>query len=368
MANQTIKIRNYGIDLLRLFAMYMVVVLHTMGHGGILDNVKQNTSNYWLAWFIETAAYCAVDVFAMITGFVMVNSKFNGFKIIPLWLTVFFYSIGISLIFRFIPQLTAIHNVSIKELFIRCLPISSVQYWYFSRYVGLFFFIPFVNILIKTLDKKKHGILCLTIIAVYSIFPLFTLNKSDIFSIGDGYSCIWLLCLYIIGAYFKLYPLEISKKKCLLFYLVTVILSIGVKFLIQTSSQLLLHKEMEINVFLGYTNITTIGSAIFLLILFSQIEIRSSFSQGIITVLGQLAFSVYLIHEQPLIRDNFIEQKFIDFAMESALIMLIKILSVTVMIFCICLIIDLIRFALFKILKINSLPKNLLNKFIQKDE
>ncbi|MBQ5998579.1 MAG: hypothetical protein IJL70_03820 [Treponema sp.] len=30
--------RNYGIDLLRILAMYMVVVLHVLGCGGILEN------------------------------------------------------------------------------------------------------------------------------------------------------------------------------------------------------------------------------------------------------------------------------------------------------------------------------------------
>ena len=31
------KERNYGIDLLRIVSMFMVVVLHVVGHGDILD-------------------------------------------------------------------------------------------------------------------------------------------------------------------------------------------------------------------------------------------------------------------------------------------------------------------------------------------
>lgn len=33
------KDRNYGIDLLRIFSMIMISVLHVLGHGGILDNL-----------------------------------------------------------------------------------------------------------------------------------------------------------------------------------------------------------------------------------------------------------------------------------------------------------------------------------------
>jgi peptidoglycan/LPS O-acetylase OafA/YrhL len=31
---------NYGIDLLRLIAMFMIVILHVLGKGGVLNNVS----------------------------------------------------------------------------------------------------------------------------------------------------------------------------------------------------------------------------------------------------------------------------------------------------------------------------------------
>ena len=92
--------RNFGIDLLRILAMYMVVVLHVLGHGGILEACERFSLNYYIAWVLETSAYCAVDIFAMITGYGIVNTKFNGFKMIPLWLNVFFYSAIITILFN----------------------------------------------------------------------------------------------------------------------------------------------------------------------------------------------------------------------------------------------------------------------------
>ena len=38
--------RNYGIDLLRMFSMLLVVILHTEGHGGVLE-AAQGHSVYW---------------------------------------------------------------------------------------------------------------------------------------------------------------------------------------------------------------------------------------------------------------------------------------------------------------------------------
>ena len=122
--------RNYGIDLLRILAMYMVVILHILGCGGILWTCEKFSLNYYVAWFLETSAYCAVDVFAMISGYVMVNAKFNGFRIIPLYLTVLFYSAIITLLFRFLPMLSSFHEVTIRELIKGvCIPVVSQQYW-----------------------------------------------------------------------------------------------------------------------------------------------------------------------------------------------------------------------------------------------
>lgn len=202
---QSIKAeRNYGIDILRSVSMFMVVLLHTGGHGGLLYNVELGSARYFSVWFLEIAAYCAVDVFAMITGYVMVSGKFNGFKIIPLWLTVFFYSAGVTMLFYIVPALSQIQKPSGKEIILRCIPVCTGQYWYFTKYVGMFFFIPFVNKMLNGLDKKAHSKMCMIIIILFSIFPLFVLNKIDMFALGWGYTSIWLLCMYIIGAYFNL--------------------------------------------------------------------------------------------------------------------------------------------------------------------
>lgn len=346
--------RNYGIDILRSVSMFMVVLLHTMGHGGILDNVELGSAKYFSVWFLEIAAYCAVDIFAMITGYVMVSGKFNGFKIIPLWLTVFFYSATVTILFYFIPTLAQIHKSSIKEIILRCIPICTDQYWYFTKYVGMFFFIPFVNNMLNSLDKKSHLKLCIIIILLFSILPLFVLNKIDMFALGGGYTPVWLLCMYIIGAYIKLYPIEIKKRTALFLYFAIVLFSVIGNYITK--------RFTDITFLYGYTSIFTITSGVILLLLFSQININNSVVQKIILLLGNLSFSVYLIHEQPLIRDNFIENQFVHYVESNAFVLFFKILGTALLIFTVCIVIDFIRFKIFKLLKINKIPKFCMEK------
>lgn len=46
------KTRNYGIDFLRMISMIMIVMLHTLGHGGILRSVSFLSVHYQIAWLL----------------------------------------------------------------------------------------------------------------------------------------------------------------------------------------------------------------------------------------------------------------------------------------------------------------------------
>ena len=66
--------RNYGIDLLRMILMLMVVILHVLGHGGVLDATTPLSAKYCVSWLIESFAYCAVNCYALISGYVYFNA------------------------------------------------------------------------------------------------------------------------------------------------------------------------------------------------------------------------------------------------------------------------------------------------------
>ena len=82
--------RNYGIDLLRMVSMILVAVLHVLGQGGVISEAGKHTpfNAYKVAWFLEIAAFCAVNCYAAISGYVGIKSKFKYSNIIYLWLQV----------------------------------------------------------------------------------------------------------------------------------------------------------------------------------------------------------------------------------------------------------------------------------------
>lgn len=45
-----------GIDILKIISMLMIITLHTLGHGGVLDNIVFMSRKYECAWLLEIFA------------------------------------------------------------------------------------------------------------------------------------------------------------------------------------------------------------------------------------------------------------------------------------------------------------------------
>ena len=88
--------RNRGIDLLRMTAMWMVVILHILNKGGVLAAAAPLSAGQGTARLLETAAYCAVNCYGLISGYVGVQRCFRYSGALALWLRVAFYTLGIT--------------------------------------------------------------------------------------------------------------------------------------------------------------------------------------------------------------------------------------------------------------------------------
>ena len=107
-------------------------------------------------------------------------------------LKVCFYTVIITIVMKIVSP----ESVGFMDFIKSITPASSGQYWYFSAYFALFFLTPFLNVLINELDKKRLKLLIFTIVIVFSVIPTF--RHTDPFLTGKGYSCIWLVCMYLL--------------------------------------------------------------------------------------------------------------------------------------------------------------------------
>lgn len=192
--------RNHGIDLLRIISMYMVLILHIMGCGGVFEKIEWLSWNYFISWGLSSLSFCAVNCYAMISGYICYSQKFDYARIIRLWMQIIFYTVGITVVFAWImPQ-----GVGFKKWILAFFPITLNQYWYVSSYFALFFCMPFLNFIVNRLDRRLFIKLLVTMVVLFSLIPTFTLGK-DGFGVSHGYSPLWLGVLYLLGAGIRKY-------------------------------------------------------------------------------------------------------------------------------------------------------------------
>lgn len=341
--------RNYGIDLLRIVSMLLVVVLHVLGQGGILgktgDPALGNQS--LIAWFMETAAYCAVNVYALISGYVGVRARFRWSRIIPLWLTVLFYSVLIYAAVRIWQPDWLNSGYSLRLVL---LPASSGEYWYFTAYVGVFVLSPFLNKLLLALDDRGLKRLIAVIVIVFSVWNSYP--TIDLFKTTSGYSAWWLMLLYLLGGALRQLNVadRVPKWKSALAYVACVMLSWGVRMVIPGLSI----PNLRADILCTYYAPTIVGSAVALLLFFSRCRF-GNVANRLIRFGSPLAFSVYLIHVHPLIFGHWLKDAFVPFSYYSPLHLIGAVAVVVLAIYLACSAIDLVRFYLFKLCRISAL-------------
>lgn len=334
--------RNYGVDLLRIISMFMVCVLHILGAGGILGATEPFGLHYNIAWFMEALTFCAVNCYALISGYVGVYAKHKYSGIVNLWLQVFFYSLLITVLFyNWRPELIN-EEVQLKAVF----PVSMGQYWYFTAYFLLYFFAPILNAGILALPKAKLRSLLAVLFILLTVLPL--LFKEDIFSTMQGYSAIWLLYLYCIGAYIKVHGMENKSKTglCLLAFLLCTVLSWACKLGVDYKLMQLPYNPDWEYLILTYPAPLVTGAAVSLFLVFAKLKVR--FGKRFIRFLAPLSFSVFLLHTHPLIFGNYLWDSCAFLAKESPAGMVGGVCLIALVIHLGCSILDLPRHYLFK--------------------
>lgn len=354
------KKRLLWIDLLKIISMVMVLILHICMKGGVLYSLEIGTAGYAAAWFIESLSYCAVNCYALITGYLMYRPEtdnFRYFKIIPLWLQTFFYNAGITIMFLIISpdSLNEIGYSVIKGF----TPVLSNSYWYFTSYFGMFFFIPFFNLLIKNLDKKQFTVLVLTLFILFSFVPYSFTEKTDIFFVNFGYSVLWLSTLYFGGAYIKRFGADIRIKKpvwAAVYFISSLIPCVNSVFLDVISAS---NMENTPSSFISgytydYTSPFTVAAGVSLFMLFRDIEVKNRFAEKLTEFFSPVSFSVFLMHTHPLVFESVFKNRFAFLAESSVPVMLLGILFFAVGLYIVLAAADHIRALLFKLIKVNE--------------
>lgn len=334
MESEILKKRNYGIDVLKIICMFMVLTIHITGP---ILNVLYGKTAYWAVFFIKTCCLCAVNCYALISGYVGVNSKHKMASLAYLWCTVLFYSVIISTI------ALAFGKIGVFDFAKSFFPILSIQYWYFSSYFILFLLMPVANVFVnKSGIKEQISVLFVLISMSFGGSILNALN--DLWSMNEGYSAFWLFTMYYLGAFLKKNNLLVENKG-LFVYIASVLVT-------WISEIIFWGKERFEGLLVSYISPTIIISAVALLAYFSRIKINEKMLK-FVKFVTPLSFSVYIIHYNKNIWPFLVDVIF-NICKYNIVVVILLIFILLVTIYSGCVAIDLLRFKLFEKIKLNE--------------
>ena len=297
--NTTKQLRNSNLEILRILCILMVIAGHYYAHGIAYAMAPFTPENYSLRilalQLISFGADIANDIFVIITGYYMVNSVMKKQRILKLFGQMIFYAWSIALVFH----LTGLEVFTAESLKSALLPFWSGENWFVTCYLLLCLLIPFLNPFIRTLEQKSFAKLLIILFIIRFIAPL--LEIRTFWSTAHGLE--QFIFLYFIGAYIRLHGIEsdLLKKKWIfriLFILfcglwIMVSAGVGVKGLRTGNAALIADVTKYYPVF------SILISPVLLIVVLGFKPFYSKF----INMISGSVLAVYLIHDNPLIRN-----------------------------------------------------------------
>ena len=272
------KKRMVNIEVLRLLAMMMVVSLHYLAKGELLEKLAGPLSaKGHLAWILESFSIAAVDVYVLISGYFLVETGFRCRRVISLVLQVMFYTCLLPVVL-IATGILPVGEITFYNILQCIFPTNMLHYWFVSAYVLMFLFTPVLNAAVHGMKKRQLQASIVILLIMESLSKTVIPVRLELDNLG--YDAYWFMVVYLIAAYIRLYGIPFLERRegkgsravlcyvgaCLGMYLLTMLIR----------GAYLLNGQFEnfIESAYGYNHLLTIGAAVALFYVFKNREER----------------------------------------------------------------------------------------------
>lgn len=281
--------RNSAMELLRILAMFLIVLHHYCVHGGFDHDAMGIGVNVFLVQFLRLGDV-GVDLFMVISGYFMIHSKPSVKKGAALLGQVWFYSMAFFLIFYAAGRVDWTQGEFLRNFF----PTVYRQYWFFTAYIIVYILSPYLNRLLNGMDFRTYTRFLVTVLVLWSLIPT-VFDKHQYDSNLFGNELIQLGMLYAVGGYIRLYRERFDRRwlRCAL-----TPVCVGLMFLSTVLLDTTGHMDYSTYLY-DRPSILTIGAAVGLMLIFLNLK---PFHSRLINGVSACTFGVYLIHDNNFVR------------------------------------------------------------------
>lgn len=288
--------RNSNIELLRIIAMLMIVAHHYVTDSLPLYYLSDGP-NKWLSELLYSYGKTGVNIFVLITGYYMVNMKFNLKRPLKIMGQVWFYSVMTLIVCLAIPSVS--EQIDGYQIFKSFFPISLNQYWFATQYILLLAVAPFLNRFAHSASKDQLTICVIVLVVFNSVVPTVHAALTDYLATLVYSPAGWFAMLYLLAARIRLYSPDCVDRKELCRHALSAI-AWGISIPAWAWARQILFEITGNEQFFGFLTLTQIDWSLFGLMcaleLFQLFRLMKPFYCRWINLLASFSFGVYLFH------------------------------------------------------------------------
>ena len=281
------KKRLLWIDVLRIIAIFSVIVMHVIGNTTYTLNVNNTIYN-----IINVVLYSVMPLFVMISGILFLDKDINYKDLFKKYiLRILLVLIIFGSLFSFMEIYFNNSKVLVSDIKIVFMNLITgnlwVHMWYLYMILGLYIITPILRYIIKYDKDYKNGIIFMIILYIFTILVPelnygFKINIQEVLPINSGF-----LFIYMLGYY--LYKIDIKGISKIIIYILGIIGLINIVMVTLNKSNYQL---------IGYTSTSTISVASSILILFKGKKICNNEKVSkLISSIGVCCFGIYILHQ-----------------------------------------------------------------------
>lgn len=296
------KARQANMELLRIIAMCMVVVLHYLIKGEAAVSLVENfTALNIVLWLVKAFCIVTINVYVLLSGYFLLEAKWKVSRLFEIWFQVLFYSVGVPAFCR-VFGIGEVRHWGVYDWLNVLFPVQMEHYWFITAYVVMYLLIPVLSIGVKGITRKQHQFVIAGLLMVFSIpksiLPIYI--PTDRY----GYDFGWFICLFVIAAYLRLYgiPFLNSKKKAFTIYLVSAIGIWGISVVCAVLARNGLPFVYMMDMAYCYNHLLVLAASVALFSAFTYVKVPQGKFSEVVCRIAPYTLGVYLLHENLAVR------------------------------------------------------------------
>lgn len=353
--------KDIKLDLIRVLAIVGVVTLH-VAEGVNLD--KLGTIYKVIIYLMLAISRCSVNLFGLLSGYLKIDRQQHHTSVLRIVFETVFWCLIMSIIGCIFFGLK-----SPSQILYNAFPILNDRLWYITCYCFVFLCAPYLNLLAAHLSKSGYKKLLMILTVLMCIIP--TISMIDAFHIVyHGYSAGWLMFMYLLGGYFKLYGFSRTCKKPIAFLILLISVCVMVaslvglqKFVSPFMTGLGINFDGTILYNWYNSPLVLLNSIIVFYLCVNANEIKNFAVRKVISWISVVSLGVYIIHAHPIVLDYVLIDKNLGWVAQwNPAVMIPIVFGLVLCVVAITGLLEQLRMVLFKICRIDKATRILGSK------